>query len=332
MKPSDWKPQLGSATKPIVYLSGNVAAPNVPPTYQRVYEATGHEHFCVSYLYCAKEEERYSKDVDEGMKFGFANKLHMFLDSGAFSFQAHTYSKDVGVEERSRRGEAVHQRAKDFAKRYVAFVKSHPPGAFDFYVNLDYVTSCPVIYEMHEYLNKLGIRPIPVYHGDMGTDWMQRYVDGGHKLIGIGLNRAAGAQMGAKRRRYYDKCFEFATKAGISLHGFMCTGSDMFAYPWYSVDSASWAKLAATGSIFRFIREGRRVRVVSCEISKKKTPKWVGEYSDLKDEVARHGYTFEELQSSYVARGLYNVKVLREAIMKKQGLTRKEVNWKGVLC
>src|SRR5262249_39784003 len=67
-----------------------------------------------------------------------------------------------------------------------------------------------------------------------------------HKLICIGSVR----RNNKNTRRYFDKCFNVAAKHGVLLHGLAVTSlSLMFGYPWYSVDSATWAKVAAYGCI-----------------------------------------------------------------------------------
>ena len=91
----------------------------------------------------------------------------------------------------------------------------------------------------HE-LEGQGLYPTPTIHGDDGLEWMRQYIDEGHVLLGIGRGSRWGSRI--KMLPYLDRVFNLAEKRGVLLHGFAVTDVElMLRFPWYSVDSISWA-------------------------------------------------------------------------------------------
>lgn len=321
---ADWVGVQKTDPSPIVYLSGGICSARGRDGLEQAYEEADPYAICVSYLYI-KEESNCRSGLAAEMEIATRRGVRIFVDSGAFTFQIQGRHPTDGKVPLEAQVEA-------YAKRYVAWIKQYPPGTFDFYVTLDYRTHCPTIYKMTKHLYALGIRPIPVYHGDMGTEWMQRYVDDGHTFIGIGLNKTTTIPTGEHRRRFYDRCFDFSTKAGISLHGFMCTGSDMFAYPWYSCDSASWIKTAGMGGILAFDQTHTgKVKARVQYLSRRGLPDYVKPLEHVREQIAALGYTIEELQDSRYKRSIYNIKALQQAAGGMK-MTMRNSKWKGTLC
>jgi hypothetical protein len=219
--------------------------------------------------------------------------------------------------ERSTAGKGARQQkyldaVGSFMAGYAKFIKAHA-GKFDFYVTFDYITHCPTIYKVTHQLQEMGIRPIPTYHGDMSIDWMQRYVDEGHKLIGIG--GTPGNKTAAKQQFYYDQVFNFATKRGIYLHGFGQTSPRfMFGYPWMSVDSTSWLKPAAFGRILLPVPGGKTVKLASVIVSEWRLDKTLSEgaLGNIVEEVERRGFSFEDMKTKLSERALFNAVIFQE--------------------
>lgn len=110
-------------------------------------------------------------------------------------------------------------------------------------------------WEVQKYLEEEhGLNPVPLVHYGTPLKWVDKYVDAGYSLLGVG---GLGQEVTWSAYVHWaDLLFERicpppACKPIIRTHGFAMTSLMlMMRYPWYSTDSASWAKLAGYGSIF----------------------------------------------------------------------------------
>jgi hypothetical protein len=316
---AEWDgPQPGDP-HPIIYFSG------IPKSAQATEEdflRVGVRHRCLSYAYCGTDTGLFSQENRKALDFCMTHGVRVFLDSGAHTFHNVFFkgkklpNLPSGVDKLT----AIKMLVAGYVERYAKFVCDYQAkyGRFAFYVNFDYEKGCAAIFRVLRDLYRLGIRPIPVYHGNETLEWMERYIDDGHKLIGISWSHAT--QGGNYRRQYYDRVFNLAAKHNVYLHGFAQTGRAAFAYPWYSVDSSSWLKVAAFGSIVDTVptANGRlRLRVLHVSdvmanagkanaFALKNLPKPV--LRDLEDRVAKKGFELRQLCTSLTQRGLYNAK------------------------
>lgn len=159
-----------------------------------------------------------------------------FLDSGAFSLR------------RKAKGSVDY---KAYIDRYAEFVKEHH-YAVDLYANVDVIGDPALTYANQNYLeNEHGLRPVPVVH--YGTDpvWVDKYLDDGHDLIGL------GGLVGNTRDAadWLDRCFDVMCPNGMPVcraHGFGVANHRLLTrYPWYSVDSSAWIQEAGKwGGVF----------------------------------------------------------------------------------
>lgn len=194
----------------------------------------------------------------------------LFLDSGAFSFLA-TYGKSTNLK----------IDLETYLKDYVTFVRNSPL-LLDFYVTFDYRPEAQLTWDMTKRLQKLGIRPIPVYHGDASIDWVKKYIDRGHRLIGLSKRFFLNDKSGL--RHFYDQTFKVTEAAGVACHGLACTGPEMWEYPWHSVDSTSIIGAASRGSL-AYVENGA---FKMFPIGKNR----IGEHlpDDLQETMKRFGY------------------------------------------
>jgi len=228
----------------------------------------------------------------------------------------------------------VEQYVEQYVGDYAAFLKSfHPKCQVDFYVTVDYVHDCKVIYEITRRLFDLGANPIPVYHGDDSVDWLKRYWDLGHRLVGISVSE--WTKSSDRMPWYYDKVFEFGAKVGMRFHGFMQTGRYMFMYPWWSVDSTSWKKSAAYGNVFDIGERGGRPVLLTCHVSDRAKngrtllSSMTGSVlRDLRDTVESRGFDLDQLSKSFIQRAVYNTKVFSE--LGAAGKGSRRINWKSL--
>lgn len=174
----------------------------------------------------------------------------LFLDSGAFTLYMEFMSKNR--KDYSFYGSKLFEQYLD---DYAAFVKKYGAG-IDWYANLDVIYDPQKSWDVQKYLEeKHGLRPVPVFHIGSDYKWLDKIVEGGYELIGLG-------GLARKTSREYllawaDTVFERLCPASndykpiVKVHGFAATSHRYTVrYPWWSVDSVSWAKAAGFGCIF----------------------------------------------------------------------------------
>lgn len=319
---SDWiGPQPGD-TKPILYISSIVGAKKWNDKKFR--SLTGIRHRCFSYAYCGGTSplahKKHIHYLDLLLKFG----TRIFMDSGAHSLHrmlrsGKTLAKGIAKEDRL---EFVEHLTDEYIDAYAEYIRwTYASGKrFDFHVTLDAQRNCSLIYKITKKLYTLGIYPIPVYHGDDSLDWVRRYIDDGHKLLGVGISRK-GIKGREAEHRYYSSLFELTEKYGIQCHGFAVTGAKMFTYPWYSVDSATYIKAATFGKILTFTPEKYRLAQVHISDNYSDMTSY-GNISALSSGALKHvkrmvednGFDFEVLKKDSLYRIMYNALVMNCAV------------------
>ncbi len=177
--------------------------------------------------------------------------ISLFLDSGAhslFNEHSHQVAKSIRYEFFNT------QQFWDYVDRYAYFVKANKQY-LDYYVNVDVIHNPEKTWEVQKYLEQeYGLHPLPVVHAGTPLKWISRYLEGGYKYLGIG-----GVALEGTKDGYLDwadsvyslLCPPPSYLPIIKTHGFAMTDHTMLTrYPFWSVDSASWAKAAAFGSVF----------------------------------------------------------------------------------
>lgn len=166
----------------------------------------------------------------------------LFLDSGAFTFYRQESDLDAFV------------RTKGFWRyvdHYADYVKEHL-DEIDYYANVDLIMRPDLSWEVLKYLEQEHkLSPVPVVHCGAPSKWMQRHIDAGYKYIGLG--GLVGQR--DKSHHWITKMFHMVCDARgmptIKYHGFGVTSyKQLIRYPWFSVDSTTWAKAAGFGEIW----------------------------------------------------------------------------------
>lgn len=192
-----------------------------------------------------------------------------FLDSGSFSLwtAAEKFAKEYNCSE------ADYYDTDEFwnyMKGYAKFLKKYRRG-IDYYSNVDVLpfrrstrspehkVNAELSYRNLKWLEDKGLHPVPVVHYGAPPAVLQRYVDEGYKLVGLGGLVGSTAKQSGKN--WIDDCFEQVccgtadNTPAVDLHGFGVTSIKlMLKYPWYSVDSTTWTKVAAYGNILLPLR------------------------------------------------------------------------------
>lgn len=192
----------------------------------------------------------------------------LFLDSGAFSMRqrASKFASETG----KHWSEFYHtDEFRGYCDAYAEFVLKYRDG-IDVYANVDVLPdlsdnasvsqaanlAAEMTWENQQYLERAGIKPMPVVH--LGTDmkWVWHYIDRGYDYIGLGGMIAAGGY-GVNRsvKGWLDRVFgEVVCNTEnrlpcVKTHGFGLMGPMIFRYPFYSVDSTSWVMKGSFGHI-----------------------------------------------------------------------------------
>jgi len=174
---------------------------------------------------------------------------HIILDSGAFS----VWTKGISID----------------INQYIDFCKQHP--LISYYVNLDVIPGIP---NKHKTVNKKTTeeaaqkswenyqrmleyfpieKVIPVFHQNEDFKWLNKYIEFGTPYIGISPanDRTTAQKIGWLKQiqKYTNLCDEKGNPK-IKIHGFAVTSYRLLKFwHWHSVDSVSWLKNAAYGSI-----------------------------------------------------------------------------------
>lgn len=183
-----------------------------------------------------------------------------FLDSGAFGVYAREVKSQI-LTERQRRAvdtyayynsDAFWQRVDDYAD----FVLDHKLSC-DYYANMDVIYHPDLSWKTQQYLeDQHKLTPVPVIHSGTPIEWVKRYLKLGYEFIGLG---GFGGSRYISARDYIawvSSVFDLICPPPkrlpiVKVHGFAMTNFKLLnRFPWWSVDSATWAKAASFGSIY----------------------------------------------------------------------------------
>ena len=298
---------------------------------------TGNKYRCWNYAYCAENGFLYSKKIGATYKLTLKLGLGIMMDSSAFTFHRFIQKQAGGKIAKNKKqlsAEDFERLKNDVIKGYVDFVKADGKK-WDFYVTFDYIKNCDVIWQMQKYLEKKGIKPAPVYHGDMGLEYFKRYCDRGHKLICVGLMRETRNQHLA-RRDYYERLFRIAEPYKVRLHALGVTNLyNMLEFPFWSVDSSTWCVNARVGAIAYPDVERNTLRKFHVSDrgsdvgeSYNRMPKSIRR--EVEDYVTSHGFDFDKVRTEIGERCAFNAYVFCN-LPKLIDTTSRKAEWENLL-
>jgi len=254
------------------------------------------------------------------------DQFRFFLDSGAFS----AWSKGTTID----------------LDEYCEFIRANIQH-LDVYASLDVIPGTfgrePTAAERDEaaeqswknylYMVRNGLDPLPVYHYGEDVRFLKRIIDHGCPYIGIG---GLVGIPGGRRRVWLDMVFDHLTdaegRALVKTHGFGMTSIPLiFRYPWYSVDSTTWIKITASGSVYMpAMRDGQFVfdEVPETISVSDRNPKQTsaGKHANSMSQAHRKeldrwlamcGKTYDEVRESYFHRATVNVSFFRRVSESK---------------
>ena len=175
--------------------------------------------------------------------------IDVFLDSGAFS----AWTKGVEID----------------IQKYIEFIKQNQ-DVITVYANLDVISkdrfsmgtkeSAEKTLRNQKIMEEAGLSPLPVFHIGEPFEYLEYYIDH-YNYIGL------GGMVGKSKQTlspWLDVVFGKYVCDGkgypkVKVHGFGLTSvSLMVKYPWYSVDSATWIKVAIMGKVMvPYLRQGK---------------------------------------------------------------------------
>lgn len=168
------------------------------------------------------------------------NKVHLFLDSGAFS--AYTLGIEINIYE------------------YIEFIKQHK-NIIDMYANLDVIATGNTLNDKkyaaektlqnQKIMEEAGLSPLPVFHVGEPLEYLKFYIKN-YEYIGLGgMVRVPKPTL----IHWLDDCFgEYICGQDgmptVKVHGFgLASIPLMLRYPWYSVDSTAWVVNSRLGRV-----------------------------------------------------------------------------------
>lgn len=290
-----------SSERPIVYLSHSIV--HTTELENEFLDCTGVRYRCCSFVYLHPDAIYWTPRAWEGYKVNVARGNRIMMDSGAFSFQMFLF-KHLETPN-------IDQLRNKTIDMYVEFCKKRSKD-WDFYVTFDYVREVEVVWKVTKELEKRGLKPVPVYHGDASLDWIKKYLDAGY--MRIGCSPLLGVRSSHKNLRFYlDNLFRTVEPyKGVKLHGFAMTSlSTMFGYPWDSVDSSSWSRTSSYGCIYVVDLGKNTMGTVHVSLESASNP---NSYSTLakesqkaiREQVEKRGFDFDLLRRSVTYRHIYN--------------------------
>lgn len=338
---ADWIGRKKSDTHPVLYVSSIAGGSEWDD--EEFEELTGIRTKCYSFAYCGHTSPMRHKRHIKYLAATYKRDVRVFLDSGAHSIHrmmrsGKTLAKRYQVP-KEQRTQFVDFLSDKFLELYAEYIRwSYAKGRkFDFYVTLDSKKDCSLIWKNTKKLQKLGVHPTSVFHGDDSFDWMKRYADDGHRLICIGIN-SQFIKGRDTRRRYYDTVFKTADKVGLSCHGLAITGDKMLSYPWYSVDSATHIKCASFGKILVVVPERQRVAQVHISENYSSFTSYgnadvlsPAAIKNIRAVVEKNGFDYKRLRKDLTYRIIYNAKVLHEAVKANKRNEMKFTSWEALV-
>ena len=225
----------------------------------------------------------------------------LFLDSGAFS--AHTTGVTIRLED------------------YARYVKEHNDFV-DFASVLDAIGDPMETWHNFQRLNALGVPTLPCFHYGEDERWLIHYIEN-FDFITIGgmVGKRYGILKSWLDGIWHNYLTDDSGRPRVKVHGFGLTSARlMLRYPWFSVDSTSWVRLAAFGGL---MFPGIGVIAISSMSPSRKLP---GQHYDnlppimqrrIADEIEKRGGSVERMRTFNLARWAFNIQTFNELVESK---------------
>lgn len=239
--------------------------------------------------------------------------VKIFLDSGAFS--AYTLGQTIDLEEYCR---YIHEN-DDLIRREDGILMA---SVLDD-IGDEYKTYCNQLR-----MEELGVKPLPTFHTNEDTRYLDYYAANYEYLSLGGMVGAGPAQLQIWLDRMWNNhLLDGAGRPKVRVHGFGITSIPLMErYPWYSCDSSSWIQTTSFGGI---TVPGYGNLDVSAESPNRHN---AGQHLEtltpierqrLEEIIRSHGFDPEQVRTRYLGRAVYNIwaydEIERRINLKKQG-------------
>lgn len=287
-------------------------------------------HRCLSFANLVKIPglPYYLPGAQQGYQVCLKHGVGIMMDSGVFSYRTHrAYLRRTGKDLSQLPSEEA------YVELYVDWCKKYQKK-WDFYVTIDIDVISAENFTRHKMLEDMGIRPMPVVHGDDSIDkYLKMYADRGYTYICLGTSRKLRNSV-SQKRRYLDAAFNVGAKLGLEFHGLAATAAWMvLSFPWRSVDSSSWSRAAGYGCIMRFDPHTERMSTLHISDRASGASKLHlngAAMSRVKKQIEAEGYDFAELQNDHTARHQYNASTMQK-LAQAADAKHRTGGWKFLL-
>lgn len=208
--------------------------------------------------------------------------IDYFLDSGAYS--SFSQGKPIDID------------------AYAEFVKKYK-NEIDVYANLDAIGDPQQTQRNQEYLESLGLHPLPVYHYGEPLKILEKLLDKYSYIALGGMVPIATNPL----QMWLDYIWEFLSdkdgKPLVKVHGFGMTIRRLITrYAWFSIDSTSPIINAAMGVIYT--KDG------NCDLSRNRGIIPEATKIFIKEQFPKH--SLKELRDDYKIRTIYNIEFMQK--------------------
>lgn len=267
---------------------------------QTIYNRVKFPHRCLSYAYLGI---RRNDQLSAWEMYRELKRPAIFMDSGAFTLQTDTA---VGIKE-----------AVAFARKYATFIQENEQS-LEHYVSVDWRRNGKISWDMQKRLEDWGLKPLPVYHAEDDFAWFEKLCAAKYPIVCVSKPDRAGA---LTLDRLYKQVFSVAHEHGTLVHGLSETGSNIFRYPFYSVDSTSWLQDAGRGYIIQLSR-GSLTRVYVTSSARGGTFGWDALPEHRQEQLTRiitdWGYKLSDIRQDYTMRAAFNAQTFLQAKPPKE--------------
>lgn len=315
-----------------VYLAGWQASRG--PREATVTKRAGVKHRCYTFanLFKIAGFPYYIKGFEGSYQASLAAGVGILMDSGVVSYRGYLKTQE-------RRGKSIAKlpTSDEFLQLYAGYCKRNKKDWDDF-LTVDMEPEAASTLVWHEKIEALGLRPMPVFHGDTDAAWLKKYADKGYKYIGLGGSYLHRSSRPREMRFYLDSAFNIGAKYGLEFHGLgMTTPWVMMEYPFRSCDSSWWSRSAGYGSIMRFdtVRERMSIMHVSSQVCGRVDGK-VGLLKQntvamrrLADELKEEGFDLAVLREDFTERHVYNAIAMMK--LGEHASKRQKTRWETLV-
>jgi len=138
-----------------------------------------------------------------------------------------------------------------YKKQYIDFLLQNKEH-INIYANFDIINNAEATWENQLEFESYGLKPIPVFHLGEDIKWLYNLLDRKYEYIALGgiIPNPVPTIQPVLDNVWSNILTDKKGMPKVKVHGFGVTSPRLIIrYPWYSVDSSSWIKIAAYGGV-----------------------------------------------------------------------------------